>query len=62
MKASVIVLNYNAGETLERHRPIGPCDERCGCMIDPDATNDPAIQPLALTAKPSIVPKRWTVN
>ena len=52
----------HAGETLERHRPIGPCDERCGCMTDPDATNDPAIQPLALTAKPSIVPKRWTAN
>lgn len=27
-----------AKATLERHRPVGPCDDRCGCMADPGPT------------------------
>jgi MerR family transcriptional regulator, copper efflux regulator len=52
-----------AAQTLERHRPVGACDDNCGCITDPDASGDPASpRPLALTTKPSSVPKRWTAN
>ena len=53
----------HAAATLERHRPIGPCDERCGCISDPERDADAsAPQPLALSVKPSSVPKRWMAN
>ena len=33
---------------LERHRPEGPCDDRCGCVSDPEI---PAAQPVTLSTK-----------
>ena len=53
----------HAAEMLERHRPVGPCDERCGCISDPEGEADHSVpRPLALTVKPSGVQKRWTAN
>ena len=28
----------HAASVLERHRPDGPCDDRCGCTSDPATT------------------------
>lgn len=42
-----------AAAVLTSYTPDGPCDERCGCMSDPDgrAPTEPA--PVALVAKPA---------
>jgi MerR family copper efflux transcriptional regulator len=41
-----------AAASLEHHRPIGRCDDRCGCIID--TSDDAAARPtgVAFTAKP----------
>jgi MerR family copper efflux transcriptional regulator len=38
----------HAASGLERHRPEGPCDDRCGCTSDPPTT----ATSVALMAKP----------
>jgi hypothetical protein len=38
-----------AAAALERHRPDGPCDDRCGCVVDDDRAVPSAV---ALIAKP----------
>ncbi len=44
----------HAAIALERHRPDGPCDADCGCVTDPDVTNDAATsQAVNLSTKPS---------
>lgn len=45
----------HAATALEGHRPDGPCDEECGCVIDPDdAANTAAlIQAANLSTKPA---------
>jgi MerR family copper efflux transcriptional regulator len=39
-----------AAATLERHRPIGRCDERCGCVTDPSDGLDARPIGVELTA------------
>ena len=39
-----------AAAALERHRPVGPCDDSCGC-VTADAA-EPPIVAVTLTAKP----------
>src|SRR5687767_9584598 len=39
-----------ASAALERHRPDGACDDRCGCVSEPAPA--PVPQGVALTAKP----------
>jgi DNA-binding transcriptional MerR regulator len=41
-----------AAAALERHRPEGPCDERCGCSSDP-AGDSPENEAITLTPKPA---------
>jgi DNA-binding transcriptional MerR regulator len=41
-----------AAAMLERHRPEGPCDERCGCITSDDE-HDAVAAPVALTDKPA---------
>jgi DNA-binding transcriptional MerR regulator len=43
-----------AAALLERHRPDGPCDDRCGCL-SADREDDAAVAPTAvpLTTKPT---------
>jgi MerR family transcriptional regulator, copper efflux regulator len=46
-----------AAESLERHRPTGPCDDRCGCLGGPTGVADrtrtaPIFQAISLTSKP----------
>jgi DNA-binding transcriptional MerR regulator len=38
-----------AAAALERHRPDGPCDDRCGCVVDEDR---PVPSAVALITKP----------
>jgi MerR family copper efflux transcriptional regulator len=40
-----------AAAQLERHRPDGPCDDRCGCLVDADAA--PMVTAVGLVAAPS---------
>jgi DNA-binding transcriptional MerR regulator len=52
-----------AAAALERHRPVGPCDDSCGCVAT-DA-RDATTMGVALTAKPrheSEVPIVCTLN
>jgi len=42
-----------ASAALERHRPDGACDERCGCVSEPVTTDQLMPQGVALTAKPA---------
>jgi DNA-binding transcriptional MerR regulator len=46
-----------AARNLERHRPEGPCDERCGCLAD----DDPSTK-IELTAKPEPVAIACTLS
>ena len=39
-----------AAAALERHRPVGPCDDSCGC-VTADAAEPPSVA-VTLTAKP----------
>ena len=39
-----------AAEALERHRPIGACDDSCGCL--PDVVAESTISPVAFGRKP----------
>jgi DNA-binding transcriptional MerR regulator len=39
-----------AAEALERHRPVGACDEQCGCITDPSGSA-PGEFSVALTTK-----------
>lgn len=43
-----------AAAGLERHRPVGPCDDRCGCAAEPadDAHPPIASQPIVLSSRP----------
>jgi MerR family transcriptional regulator, copper efflux regulator len=41
-----------AATSLELHRPEGPCDDRCGCVADEEATAS-TDHPVALIGKPS---------
>jgi MerR family copper efflux transcriptional regulator len=43
---------HRAAAALERHRPEGPCDDRCGCVSDSrlDAPSEPGA--VTLTTKP----------
>lgn len=43
-----------AAIALEQHRPDGPCDERCGCVSDPDPDAPAVRQLVALTTKPAV--------
>ncbi|MCB0965931.1 MAG: MerR family transcriptional regulator [Ilumatobacter sp.] len=46
-----------AAESLEQHRPAGPCDDSCGCVTTPtplDATSTPASMLIALTSSRSL--------
>ncbi|MAT06361.1 MAG: heavy metal-responsive transcriptional regulator [Acidimicrobiaceae bacterium] len=47
-----------AATALEQHRPVGPCDDRCGCVttttVGPDASVAPAAIPIALTNPPNL--------
>lgn len=40
-----------AANTLELHRPDGPCDERCGCVTDPTADTPSQSQSVSLVRK-----------
>jgi hypothetical protein len=45
-----------AAAALERHRPEGACDQRCGCIGEPDETESPAVlgvRAVSLTSKPA---------
>ena len=44
----------HAATALERHRPDGPCDDRCGCVTDLDdaTTTDASAQAVNLSTKP----------
>jgi DNA-binding transcriptional MerR regulator len=41
-----------AAEALERHRPVGACDEQCGCITDPSDAELGEFA-IALTTKPA---------
>ena len=43
-----------AAATLELHRPDGPCDDRCGCVIDAPTSN-PRPQSVSLVSKDASV-------
>jgi MerR family transcriptional regulator, copper efflux regulator len=45
-----------AATSLERHRPDGPCDDRCGCITAPATSDDAAI---ACTLNAEAMPGRW---
>jgi MerR family transcriptional regulator, copper efflux regulator len=40
-----------AAEALERHRPVGACDDSCGCL--PDVVAESNISPVAFGRKPA---------
>jgi MerR family transcriptional regulator, copper efflux regulator len=40
-----------AAEALERHRPVGACDDSCGCL--PDVVAESTISPVVLGRKPA---------
>ena len=44
-----------AAAALERHRPVGPCDDRCGCVTDTADTTDTPTRstPIELTSRPT---------
>lgn len=44
-----------AAAALERHRPTGPCDDRCGCVADrADTADTPARStPIELSSRPA---------
>jgi MerR family transcriptional regulator, copper efflux regulator len=42
-----------AAAALERHRPDGACDDRCGCISEPP-DGPPVEYAVALTAKPAV--------
>ncbi|WP_051063069.1 MerR family transcriptional regulator [Ilumatobacter nonamiensis] len=47
-----------AATTLEQHRPVGPCDDTCGCvttLTSADANSTQASIPIALTAPPNLM-------
>lgn len=46
-----------AAAALERHRPEGACDERCGCIGEPDETEPvvATVQAVSLTSKPAAI-------
>jgi hypothetical protein len=41
-----------AAAALDRHRPAGACDDRCGCVSDAPVGPGPAIGDVALAAGP----------
>lgn len=43
-----------AAATLGRHRPDGPCDDRCGCISEVDADGSLGAAPVALTGTATI--------
>ena len=43
-----------AAAALERHRPDGACDDRCGCVSEPP-DGPPVEYPVPLSAKPAVV-------
>jgi DNA-binding transcriptional MerR regulator len=42
-----------AAAALERHRPDGPCDERCGCVSESEPDAAPVSELVSLVARPS---------
>ena len=50
LRALTVDLRRSAA-ALERHRPDGPCDDRCGCVSDP-APSSPGPLPVTFGAKP----------
>ncbi len=42
---------HRAAAALERHRPVGRCDDACGCITRPDALDEPPVTttPITLT-------------
>lgn len=48
----------HAAASLEQHRPVGPCDDTCGCVttttVGPDASVAPAAIPIAFTNRPNL--------
>lgn len=52
-----------AAADLERHRPDGPCDDRCGCVTDPAHTDQPEdVQPTARPATEAPPPVACTLE
>lgn len=54
----------DAAAALERHRPTGVCDERCGCISNPSAdaaATECAVSPTADGCGPSDVPVACTL-
>lgn len=53
--ATFTVELQQAAAALERHRPDGACDSRCGCVSDPDAVSPRAVagQSVILSSKPA---------
>jgi hypothetical protein len=57
-----------AAAVLERHRPDGPCDDTCGCVVDTSSTPasaisratkpDPIEVPIACTLPPDLMGER----
>lgn len=42
-----------AAAALERHRPDGPCDDRCGCVSEPESDTSAVPELVSLMAGPS---------
>jgi DNA-binding transcriptional MerR regulator len=42
-----------AATVLERHRPVGACDDECGCLTEPAAAPASTAQAVGLSAKPT---------
>jgi MerR family transcriptional regulator, copper efflux regulator len=48
---------------LQTHRPVGPCDDRCGCVSTTDSPLTKArLQAVSLTSKPKVVSKRASTD
>jgi DNA-binding transcriptional MerR regulator len=44
-----------AAAALERHRPEGACDDRCGCVSEVPVEREPVVRGVALSARPNSV-------